>query len=215
MALQFYFGSGSPFVWRVHLALEHKRVAYELKQLSFSAGDHKKPEFSRLNPRHKVPAIVDEGFVLYESSAILEYLDERFPDAPSLFPGGLRERAIIRRMIREIDSVYVASHDRLTAQLFFTASEQWNVSEISAGVAGCKDELAFFEQEMRGDFLAGAISAADFTLYPFVATIVRFEKKKPDLGLSTAIGPKLNAWRKRIEALPYYDKTHPPHWRTT
>jgi glutathione S-transferase len=215
MAFQFYFGSGSPFVWRVHLALEHKGIAYELKQLSFSAGDHRKPEFERLNPRHKVPAIIDDGFVLYESSAILEYLDERFPTAPLLFPGDLRQRAIIRRMIREIDSEYVAHHERLVAQLFFSAQEQWNHEDIRSGVSGCREELGFFEREMRGDFLAGPLSAADFTLYPLVATIARFEKKKPDLGLTAAIGPKLHAWRKRIEGLPYYDKTHPPHWRTT
>ena len=39
------------------------------------------------------------------------------------------------------------------------------------------------------------------------------EKKKTDLNVGGAIGPKIAAWIKRIEALPYYDKTYPPHWR--
>ncbi len=87
MALTFYYASGSPFAWRVWLALEHKQLAYEHKMMSFSAGDLKKPEFLAINPRHKVPAIVDDGFALYESQAILEYLEERHPARPSLFPG--------------------------------------------------------------------------------------------------------------------------------
>src|SRR5262245_45691355 len=51
MALTFYYASGSPYAWRVWLALEHKRIGYELKTLSFSAGDLRKPEFSAINPR--------------------------------------------------------------------------------------------------------------------------------------------------------------------
>ena len=39
MALTFYYGSGSPYGWRVWLALEHKQITYELKTMSFSAGD--------------------------------------------------------------------------------------------------------------------------------------------------------------------------------
>ena len=69
MALTFYYGSGSPYAWRVWLALEHKAIAYELKAVSFSTGDLTKPEFLALNPRHKVPTIADGNFSLYESAA--------------------------------------------------------------------------------------------------------------------------------------------------
>ncbi len=79
MSLVLYYGSGSPYAWRVQLALEHKALPYELKVLSFSAGDTRKPEFIALNPRHRVPVLVDGDFVLYESNAIVEYLDEAYP----------------------------------------------------------------------------------------------------------------------------------------
>ena len=87
MGITLYYGSGSPYAWRVQLALEHKALAYELKVISFSAGDTRKPEFLALNPRHRVPVLVEDDFVLYESSAIVEYLDEAYPGrgAP-LFP---------------------------------------------------------------------------------------------------------------------------------
>ena len=45
MSITFYYGSGSPYAWRVQLALEHKALAYDRKVLSFSAGDTRKPDF--------------------------------------------------------------------------------------------------------------------------------------------------------------------------
>ena len=107
MAPTLYYGSGSPYAWRAQLALEHKALPYELKLLSFSAGDTRKPEFLALNPRHQVPVLVDGDFTLYESNAIVEYIDEAYPGrgAP-LFPGDAKTRAVIRRMILEVDNYY-------------------------------------------------------------------------------------------------------------
>src|SRR5262249_4157483 len=76
MALTFYYGSGSPFAWRVWLALEHKHIPYTFKRMQFDNGDLHTPEYLAINPRHKVPAIVDDGFALYESAAIVEYLED-------------------------------------------------------------------------------------------------------------------------------------------
>ena len=94
MALDFYHGQGSPFSWRVWLALEHKKVPYNLKLLSFQNNDTQKPEFVAINPRHQVPTIVDDGYALWESMAILEYLDERFASGEKLYPGDARNRAL-------------------------------------------------------------------------------------------------------------------------
>src|SRR5262245_39875938 len=100
MALTFYYGSGSPFAWRVWLALEHKGIMYDLRTMSFSGGDLRKPEFRAINPRSRVPTIDDDGFALYESVAIVEYLDEKY-GGPKLFPGDTRGRALVRRLVQE------------------------------------------------------------------------------------------------------------------
>jgi glutathione S-transferase len=212
MALTFYYGSGSPYAWRVWLALEHKHIAYELKTMSFSAGDLRKPEYLAVNPRHKVPTIVDEGFALYESLAIIEYLDERYA-GPKLFPGDVRQRAVIRRMVQEADQYYAVAMEELVDQILFTAPEKWDADKISEGRQGVSKELTLWETLIRGDYLSDAISAADFTLYPLIALTLRMEKKKPDLDLHSTIGPRIAAWMKRIEALPYVQKTWPPHWK--
>src|SRR5262245_57237412 len=93
--LRFFYGSGSPFAWRVHLALEEKGIEYEPVLLSFQGGDLKKPEYLAISPHGKVPAIVDGGTSLYESQVILEYLEERYPAKP-LLPPDLAARALVR-----------------------------------------------------------------------------------------------------------------------
>ena len=212
MALTFYYGSGSPYAWRVWLALEHKRVAYELKVLSFSAGDLRKPEFSAINPRQKVPAVVDDGFALYESVAIVEYLDEKYAGA-KLFPGDVRRRALVRRLVQEADQYYANAMDKLIDQILFTPQEEWNANEIAEGKRAVTQELARWETLLQGDYLAGELSAADFTMYPLVALSLRMDKKSPSLDLRGATGPNVSDWMKRIEALPYFQKTWPPHWK--
>ena len=213
MALTFYYGSGSPFGWRVFLALEYKALPYTLRTLSFSARETQQPEFLRINPRGKIPAIVDDDFALYESAAILEYLDERFPEAPRLFPAGLRERAIVRRLVRELDEYLGDPVDRLALEIYFKPPEQWDAALVATARDEAAAELRRLEGMIAGPFLAGELSAADFTLYPVLATCVRFERKKPDVGLKAAFGPKLTGIAKAIQALPYYDKTYPSHWR--
>jgi glutathione S-transferase len=215
MALTFYAGSGSPFAWRVWLSLEHKSLSYELKMLSFSAGDLKKPEFAALNPRKRVPVIVDDGLVLYESSAIVRYLEDRYPDqGRPLFPGDVRERAIVNRLIAEIDTYFIGAAERLVSEVLFkpNAAER-NMEAVREAIDELGSELRYLENEMRGDFLAGELSAADYTLYPHLALGERMEKRNPGLKLLGALGPRLSAWKSRIERLPFYGTTYPPHWR--
>jgi glutathione S-transferase len=213
MALTFYYGSGSPYAWRVWLALEAKGIAYEWKPISFSDGDHKKPEFLALNPRHKVPVIVDGDFILYESAAILEYLDERHGSGMKLFPGDAKQRARVRRLIREADDYFVGASEPLQNAIFFTRRESWDAELIASERKRLAHEAGKWEAYFGGDFLAGELSAADFTLYPMVALCLRMDLRKPDLDVSGVFGPKLLAWMQRMQALPYLDKTIPPHWK--
>ncbi len=213
MALRFYCGSGSPYAWRVWLALEHKRIRYELKLLSFDAGDLKRSSFAELNPRRKVPVIVDDGFPLYESAAILEYLDEAYDETPMLFPGDIRQRALVRRMVREADQYAAEALEALVAELFYTPRNAWNETAIAQARERLGKELALWETMIEGDGLAGEMSAADFTLYPIIALALRMERTKADLDTRSLVGPRLAAWMERVEALPYFDNTRPPHWR--
>jgi glutathione S-transferase len=213
MAITFYWGSGSPPSWRAMLALEHKKLAYDSRLLSFAAGDLKKPEYLAINPRGKVPAIVDDGFALYESVAIMEYLDARYPDSGSpLYPRDAAGAARVRRTIQEIDHYLVPPGTRLFRQAFGKPEDR-DPKESSDARATLRTELAGLERRLDEVYLAGSLSAADFALYPSMAALLRVGLKHPAYSLEADIGPNLSAWMKRIESLDFYEKTYPPHWR--
>jgi glutathione S-transferase len=209
-----YYGSGSPYAWRVQFALEHKALAYERKVLSFSAGDTRKPEFLALNPRHRVPVIVDGDFVLYESNAIVEYLDDAYAGrGQPLFPGDARGRALVRRLVAEADNYFDKATDTIVDEAFSKKPEERDAAKLAPALATLREETALFTRYMRGDFLAGPLSAADFALYPLVAFLDRCAIKLPDFTPASVMTPQFAAWKARVEALPYFDKTYPPHWK--
>lgn len=220
MAITFYYGAGSPYAWRVWLALEHKALAYQFRLLSFSGGDLKTPAFGALNPRRKVPVLVDtrgqrhSRFVLYESAAILEYLEEAYPGSGApLLPGDPACRALIRRMVCEADNYVGPAVNRLLARVLFAPAPQWNADKIAAARQDFVGELDAWTREIRGDYLAGPLSAADLTLYPMIALALRCETRKADLDLRAALPEATRRWMQRIESLPYFAKTWPPHWK--
>jgi glutathione S-transferase len=216
MSLVLYYGSGSPWAWRAQFALEHKALPYELRVLSFAAGDTRKPEFIALNPRHRVPVLADGDFVQYESNAIVEYLDEAYPatGAP-LFPGDVRTRALVRRLILEVDNYFDKATDTLLDQAFAKKPEERDAKKIAEGRNEVIEEIGMFTQSMRGDYLAGPLSAADFALYPLVAFLPRAQIKLPDLDADGMLTPAMRSWKARIEALPFFERTIPPHWKKT
>ncbi|HEX4943846.1 MAG TPA: glutathione S-transferase family protein [Usitatibacteraceae bacterium] len=218
MALVFYHGHGSPYSWRVWLALEHLGIPYELKVLSFAEKDTSKPEFVAINPRHQVPTIVDDGFALWESLAILEYLDERGgTGARRLYPGTAQERARIRRLVREDEEHLdrkglTPVYDELYLKPAGTPPDEARLEE---GRSRLREELGYFGRELRGPFLAGETpTAADFVLYPDIAYVKRIGVKKPASRLEGILPGPIAQWASRIEALPYFEKTYPPHWRS-
>jgi glutathione S-transferase len=202
VAVVLYYGSGSPYAWRAWLALEQKGAPPELKTMSFADGDLRTAEFLVLNPRRRVPVLVDDGFVLYESAAIVEYIDEKWPAGPPLFAADVRERALQRRMVREADQYLARIIERVAAG-----------DEAEEARGDLRQELVYWESAITGDYFSGTLSAVDLTLYPFLALLRRIASRRPGLREAGLVGPRLSAWLDRMHALPLVQKTWPPHWR--
>jgi glutathione S-transferase len=210
--IRFYYGSGSPFSWRVQLVLEEKGLPYEPVLLSFEKGEHKSPAHLARSPHGKVPALEDDGVSLYESSAIVEYLEERYP-APPVMPADVAARAVVR--IEELECLlYLAEAFRAVArQAFFTPPAQRDAATLEAARADVRTQLERFEARAagrRGRFVVGdAPSRADFTWLPFVEIAGR-----AGIELDRARTPWLIDWRETMRARPSYGRSYPPHWRT-
>lgn len=209
----FYTGSGSPYGWRVWLALEHKGLPYTLNMLSFSAGETHAAPFLAVNPRGKVPAIVHEGVALWESNAIVEYLEDRFPE-PRLWPADVRDRARARRLVAENDAYLYPVLRRVIAETLYKAPDAVDHDALAKAREELRAELARFAADLRGDFFGGdAPGGADFTIFPSLAFIDRIEARKPEFGVAADLPPALRGYLDRMTALPIVQKSWPPHWR--
>ena len=195
MAVTLYYASSSPYARRAWLALERKGIPYRHKRLSFDAGHLKTPEYVALNPRQRAPVLVDDDFALYESAAIVEYVEDRWPNGPALFAHEPRERAIQRRMVHEADQ-YLGS----------TAAGEDTLKDL-------RKELAYWEGAATADYLTGELSAVDLTVFPFIALFMRLAGRRKDFVKDDVIGPRIAAWIDRIQTLPIVQRTWPPHWK--
>ena len=220
MAVELYWGSGSPFAWRVMLALELKGLAYESRLLKFSKGDHKTDAYLKLNPRGKVPTLKDGDFALYESIAILAYLDRKYP-TPPLFGTTPEETGLIWRAIAECEYL-ISGGDKVIRPIFF-GKDLDKVDEIQRGAQTIRDELMQLDQQLaeRSWLVGTQMSAADIAVFPALQLCQRAAAKEVakqfDLRLLplSETYPNVAKWVRRVETLPFYERTYPPHWRAS
>ena len=83
--------------------MEHKRLPYESQLLHFDKQEHQSPQMLKLNPRGRVPVLKDGDYVVFESVAVLYYLDVKYPQAP-IFGATPEEAGVIMRVICEFQA---------------------------------------------------------------------------------------------------------------
>jgi glutathione S-transferase len=219
MALELYWGSGSPYSWRVLLALESKGVPYESHVLQFSKQEHKSPQMLRMNPRGRVPVLKDGDFVVFESLACLLYLDRKYPEAP-LFGTTPEEAGTIMRVICEYQAYAENYVTQIVSAVFLDTLDE-NMEEVTRAMQLVAGEARTIEGRLsKSDWLVGEqVSAADIVVFPSIMLLLRAMEKREAgelrsrfLPMDVAY-PAIAKWIKRVEALPGYDRTYPPHWR--
>ena len=94
--MRLYWHPFSLIPWRVRIALHEKRATYEEVKVDVYTSPQRSPEFLRLNPFGQIPVLEDDGLVIAESLAILEYLEERYA-TPALMPVDVEARATARQ----------------------------------------------------------------------------------------------------------------------
>lgn len=186
---------------KVEIAAREKGVAFDLVMVPFTTDDAyepKHPEVLRVNPvKQQVPVLVDTidgGVSLFDSTQILEYLEERYPGPAhlALWPEGIAERARARQLEQKADEVFFPNVIRL-----FGLQNDMKSTAAVAACAGC----ARFYEEMEGlladrAYLAGPYSFADIAFY---MAYVFADRKGAGM---TGATPRLLAWRARVGERP-------------
>jgi glutathione S-transferase len=217
--MKLYWGSGSPYSWRAMLGLVLKGIDFESKQIQFSKGEHRAPEFLALNPRGKVPVLVDGDTVVYESLAILAYLERKRPE-PALFGESPAEHGLVWRTIFEHDNHLAPVGNRFGGPALFGRLDEKKEQVVEAAPE-LHAELGRIEDRLSSaPFLVGPrLSAADVVHYVSTQVLLRSLSKPGMAELDTGFGdfegryPRIATWKASIDALPGVDSTYPPHWR--
>jgi glutathione S-transferase len=219
MSIAIFWSSGSCPSWRVLFTLELKGLPYESRLLEFSKREHKSTDMLAMNPRGKVPVLRDGDFTLYESLAIVSYLEAEYPERPVLGRTPEETGAIWRTWSECVFYVEPAI-DRVCIPIYRgTAAETLDAVRTAAHDVAA--ELAPFEARLaRTPWLAGdQPTAADAAFVPQIGHLLRATGKPVahDLDLEvapfTARFPAFAAWWDRCRAVPGFERTFPPHWR--
>ncbi|HUJ62093.1 MAG TPA: glutathione transferase [Kofleriaceae bacterium] len=157
----------SPWVFHVMVALEELGLRYGVEPLSFPIAPAIRSELQRTAVLGKVPCLVDGDFALTESSAITEYLAERYgpPSHPALYPSDPRERARARQVLSFLrTSLLALREERPTSSVFGRAVD----TPLSARAGNDADELARVASALLGGkptlFHTWSIADADLAL---------------------------------------------------
>jgi glutathione S-transferase len=190
---------GSPYVRSALLGLEEKDAPYVFAPLG--AGQHRTPEHLRLHPFGRVPVIDHDGFVMYETAAILRYVDALFP-APAFRPREARQAARADQLANIVDWYFFRNisvpitWERTMVLRFGGVPNEEKIAAALPGARICVNEI----ERLRGDseFLVGdAVSIADLMLAPqldyFAATAE---------GREILDGTRLAAWLERMRSRP-------------
>src|SRR3546814_8839539 len=173
--MRLYSAALSHFSRKVEIALYEKGLAFEQVMVPFSQArgySPKHPDVLAANPKGQVPVLVDKGLTLYDSTVILEYLEDAYP-APPLYPSTSEERARCRLFDLFADEIMLVPVRALMHRTGPRPAdpERWAADEARAMQAEARidEHLAELDDRHRGKvYLCGAFSAADITIFMMV-----------------------------------------------
>jgi maleylacetoacetate isomerase len=206
MKLYTYFRSTAAF--RVRIALNIKGVAYESMPLHLRSGEHRTSEYLKVNPQGLIPALDDDGVVISQSLAIIEYLEEKFPQPP-LLPKAPGDRARVRSMAL---SVAADMHplNNLRVLNFLrkplghdepTVNETWYREWIANGFRGLEEQAKRFTGDGKHMF-GTSLTMADVLILPQMYNALRFH-------CDVTPYPTLRSVCAHLESLPPFIKAAP------
>ena len=196
----------SPPSWMVEITLREKGLPHRVKQLSFARGEHRTPEMLALNPRGTIPVLRDGDAVLWETLAILEYLDLAYPDPPLLGEDPVTRARALNKLHES--GALKQTGMALFAYLMRTPAEQVDAERRDAALAALVSELDRWEEYYaQAPWAAGdALSLGDISVFAYVATSVHL-----GLDLDPA-HPRLAAVHARMKARDSVRATWPQTW---
>ncbi len=184
-----------PFCQKVRVVLAEKDLEYERVHVDLHKGEQRLPEFLKLNPYGKVPVLIDEDVVVYDSTIINEYLDEEYPNPP-LMPEDSAGRSRVRLLEDFADNSFTPPAGMIMAELHKPEGER-DAERIRKYQSEITRVLSRLEVALEGkEFLAGEFSLADIAFVPRVLVLGQLGVE-PDARLQ-----HVASWTARLRERP-------------
>lgn len=210
MANPIVYGPGySTFTRSVRLGLEEKDVPYDLNEVDLLSEAHKSADHLARNPFGKVPAFSHNGFMLYETGAILRYIDDAFEGIP-LQPSDVKQRARMNQIMGIVDSYAYPCFitnifiPRVVVPMTGGTTDESAVAEQMPMARTCVEtleKLVGSNQYAAGDTL----SMADLLLIP----VHDYFAQTPEGKETLASASNLARWWSSVSTRPSLEKTKP------
>lgn len=198
--LKFYYSRLSINARRVWVTLLEKNLQFEPVLLKLN-GDQFQPDFLQLNPFHHIPVLIDRDVKIFESLAILDYLEAKYSD-PSFMPTNAEDIAKVRMIeLVTVNELPPASIVLMKQMLDLTVEEQ----KIKQAQQSMATVLQYFEDSLTEDqfyLIKEQLTYADIVAGTAVAAI-------PNLGISLKTYPKVTKWIENLNQRSSWQQTAP------
>lgn len=184
-----------PYAQKVRIVLAEKELEYETKWVDLRKNEQRSAEFLKLNPLGKVPVLVDEEAIVYDSTIINEYLDDEYPNPP-LMPEDSYGRALVRMMEDLADMLFTPRVELVRAELRKAEGErdQEKVRRLQAELVQLLRRLD--PALAARPFVAGEFSLADAAFAPGLLLL-------PQLGVEVDVHlTNVQRWMRDLRERP-------------
>ena len=191
--LTLYYSPLSPNARRVWVCLLEKQLEFHLHPLTLK-GDQRNADFIALNPFQQIPVLVEDGFRVVESLAILDYLEARYPH-PCFLPTNPQRLAIIRMVEQLTDQKLLYTLGSLISTPSASESYQRSLAIVTR-------TLTFWDQLLGSDpyFGGPVLSLGDIVAGTTLPLFVR-------LGIDLSPYPALHPWHDRLQQRSAWQQT--------
>jgi maleylacetoacetate isomerase len=199
MKLYSFFRSSAAY--RVRIALNFKGLAYEYvaKHFRRNGGEHKQPDYLAVNPQGLIPTLDDGGIVVPQSLAIIEYLEEAYPDTPRLLPARAADRAAVRTMsqliaceIHPLNNLRVLNYLKGELAQSEETTNVWYRHWIAEGFRALEQSIAKHTGD-GGHCFGTDVTMADVCLVPQVYNARRFQADLTPYPMIVAVSSQLES----------------------
>lgn len=199
--IKLHYHPFSTYTRRVRIALLEKGIEHELIDVDMAARAHKQDLYLTLNPYGRVPTLQEGDFLLYESNAILQYLEATHP-TPALVPADARGRALVDMHLRLCDLQMARHTGIIIFPKRFLKRERWDEAAMAQSKVEIERHLQVLDQQLTGhEYLVGdQYSLAEVSYTPFVQFLPLMEITPP---------PQVAAWVTRMLDRPSARQTAP------